>query len=241
MSKKNIIIFKILLCFVISLLIYFIILIKPNSILLFSEKFNEIIYIILLQVILISYVGAICLEDIKKNLFKQPKLVYYFMDILIYQLFIFSIIYLSSNLVFIKYVNFLDENFKKYQLLIQTGIFILLIVVDLIKNKSKGKKNIISFLVVAMIIFNSNIFELIFMFLYIVLLLLLIKVFNNNNIIKYNKLTIIVEIILFFVILLIMVLNGKFSSILLLGEIVIFFMISRILLKDKDYRRVYYE
>lgn len=92
-----------------------------------------------------------------------------------------------------------------------------------------------------MIIFNSNIFELIFMFLYITLLFLLIKIFKGKNIIKYNKLTIIVEVILFFVILLIMGLNGKFNLILLLGEMVVFFMISRILIKEKDYRSIYYE
>ena len=244
MNKKSIFMVKIGFCLVFSLLIYFLILARPDSIVLFSERNDYILYPILFQIIIISYTAAIFLDDIKKRLFENPKFIFNFMDILVVQLYIFSIIYLISNLSFIKYVDYLNTHFGKYQMLFQCTALLIMLVKEFLKKKSIDKKYILSILVFAMIIFNSNLFELIFIILYFAILYLLEKMIGIKKGCIYSKISKSIEIMLLFTIILYIYIT-KIQIIdlllILLIEIVIGFLYWCLIKKVNNYRGEYNE
>lgn len=244
MNKKNIFMVKIGVCLVFSLLIYFLILARPESIVSFSERNNYILYPILFQIIIISYTGAIFLDDIKGRLFENPKLILNFMDILVVQLYIFSVIYLISNLSFIKYVDYLNTYFGKYQIVFQCAALLFMFVKGVLKNKSIDKKSILSILIFAMIIFNSNLFELIFIILYFTVLYLFERIIDIKRGYIYDKISKSIAIILFFTIILYMyIVKIEIIDLLsiLLIEIVIGALYWYLIKKVNNYRSDYNE
>jgi len=106
-------------------------------------------------------------------------------------------------LSFIKYADYLNVNFGKYQILFQCVALLVVIVKEFLKKKYIDKKNILSIIIFAMIIFNSNLFELIFIILYFTILYLFEKIINDGNEYIYRKISKSIVIITFFIIIII--------------------------------------
>ncbi|WP_251861393.1 hypothetical protein [Clostridium sp. Marseille-Q2269] len=237
MSKKKVIITKLLICFLFSMLCYLTVIMKPSFVIEFSNRNFICISIILIQIIILSYIGAIQMHNIQKHLFEQPELIYSFMDILNYQLFIFSIVYLISNILLRNNVSFINNYLGKYSIAIQAITFVLVTIFYGLKNRTNIKNTMIKIMVTSILIFSSSILELIFIAIYLSILFLITNIVEKIakvNIYNCFKVVMVVEGIFEFMILLIGVKTHNLNLITICITGVLFYILFKLLIIEKN-------
>lgn len=178
MSKKTKIYLKFLVCFCVCMALYIMstyLKTYTQRIFIGGEKYWIIEFIL---IIVISLLNGIVFDDLNKKLLEQPENIYEMISYLLLQLYSFAIILIYIMLVVSK-IGISNRYFSVEIFEINIMVFLLYVVYILASKKRKDEKytvaDAVKIIIVASIIFQSSLTEILFLAIYILLLTLLTK------------------------------------------------------------------